>query len=248
MKLYQRIARLFGYEVIKCKKHPTLQSHLLNLIEQYDIDLILDVGANRGQFAEGLWRQGYRGEIHSFEPVAENVRILEQKRGTRQDWHVHPVALGDRPGSTVIHVTQASDLSSILSPNEFGRQRCREHIHQVAEQTVDVWTIDDALRKHVPDAEHRRILLKMDTQGYDLNVFAGSAEHRSSIRCILTELSLIPIYEGMPHYLDALRTFEDAGFAVTGLYPVTRNADFSLVEMDCVLVNRATTPDAERKP
>ena len=54
---------------------------------------------------------------------------------------------------------------------------------------------------------------------------------------MLSELSLIPIYSGMPHYLEALSVYESKGFSVSGFYPITRNRALALNEVDCMLVN-----------
>jgi hypothetical protein len=56
---------------------------------------------------------------------------------------------------------------------------------------------------------------------------------------MLSELSLVPIYSGMPHYLDVLGRYEDHGFAVTGIFPVSRKTDMTIIEVDCMLVNTA---------
>ena len=83
-----------------------------------------------------------------------------------------------------------------------------------------------------------RILLKMDTQGFDLNVFKGASTFIQNIICIQSEISLTPIYSGMPHYLDSLKTYEDAGFVITGLYPISRKEDMTVIEMDCMMLNK----------
>lgn len=82
------------------------------------------------------------------------------------------------------------------------------------------------------------IFLKLDTQGYDLKVFQGGTKSLGRICCLLSEISLIQIYDGMPNYLDALSIYQDHGFSISGMYPLTKNEDLSLIEMDCVLVNR----------
>jgi hypothetical protein len=77
----------------------------------------------------------------------------------------------------------------------------------------------------------------MDTQGYDLKVFEGALNAIGYITGILSEISLIPIYSGMPHYLESLGKYEEYGFVVTGLYPISRKDNFSVIEMDCMLIN-----------
>jgi hypothetical protein len=86
-------------------------------------------------------------------------------------------------------------------------------------------------------------MLKMDTQGYDLKVYRGAASSLGRVQAVVSELSFQPIYEGMPDYRQMLAEFESAGFAVSGLFPVSRNPDLSLIEMDCVLV-RQVAPTA----
>jgi hypothetical protein len=59
------------------------------------------------------------------------------------------------------------------------------------------------------------------------------------IHCLLSEVSFIPIYDGMEHYLDVLKTFESYGFSATGFYPITRDKEsLSLIEMDCMMINK----------
>ena len=236
MKLHNKIARLFGYEMIKRKKQPTLNTHLINLINRHAIELVLDVGANFGQFGTMLRNEGYKGEIHSFEPVSKTFESLSAKCSGDHRWFVHQVAMGDVCGEKTIHVTESSNLSSFLEPNDFGKEEFKR-IKVVSEEVVEVSTIENFLTTQMPDFDKRRILLKMDTQGYDLNVFKGSLKVLGSIVCVLSEISLTPIYSNMPHYVDSLKKYEEYGFVVTGFFPISRKDNLSLIEMDCTLLN-----------
>jgi FkbM family methyltransferase len=241
MKPYRKIAKIFGYELIKRSKHPTLSPHIINLINHYKIDLVLDVGANYGQFGKMLRDEGYKGEIHSFEPVSHSFDNLQKTCINDEKWFVHKLAMGAADGKGTINVTDASDMSSFLNPNAFGEGKF-EKINVVHREMVEIETIDGFLLKEITDFNKRRIFLKIDTQGYDLKVLEGSLNAIDYIVCILTEISLIPIYSGMPHYLDALRKYEEYGFVVTGLYPVSRDKkNLSVIEMDCALINSKKT-------
>ena len=66
MRLLRRVFYFFGYELISTRKSPTLYSHLENIFKLYRIDVVLDVGANTGQFATLIREMGYRGDIYSF--------------------------------------------------------------------------------------------------------------------------------------------------------------------------------------
>jgi FkbM family methyltransferase len=236
MKLIQKFACSLGYELIRKKKHPSLGSHLINLINLYNINVVLDVGANQGQFGRMARNLGYDGEIHSFEPVSETFEKLCKEASGDPNWHLHKIGLGEVDKQAVINVAKSSDLSSILTPNSFGKEKYQK-IEVDRQETIEIQALDNFI-----SAWHlngKQILLKMDTQGYDLNVFAGATNSIDSIFCMLSELSITPIYSGIPGYQIALKTYESAGFQISGIYPVSRNQDLSVIEMDCFLVNRS---------
>jgi len=240
MNIFRKIFKVLGYEIIKSKKHPTLGSHTINLINQYDIDLVLDVGANTGQFAKKLRIDGYIGDIHSFEPVTATFQYLLDASKGDSKWHVHKKALSFEEGELEINISESSDLSSFLGANVFGKDRFTQ-IKNFESEVVDVSTVDAFLENEIPSYGSRNIFLKMDTQGFDLQVFAGASKTINCIRCLLTELSFIPIYDGMPHYLKSLKRYEDSGFAVSSFFPISRKSkkDFTVVEMDCTMINQS---------
>ena len=157
----------------KRNKHPTVSSHIINLINHYKIDLVLDVGANHGQFGVTLRNEGYKGEIHSFEPVSHSFVYLQKTCLDDEKWFAHKLAMGAADGKDVINVTEASDMSSLLDPNDFGQGEF-EKINVVHREIVEVETIDGFLPEKITDFNKRRIFLKMDTQGCDLKVLEGS--------------------------------------------------------------------------
>lgn len=236
MKVHKAIAKAFGYELLKRSKHPTINSHLSNLINHNNINVVLDVGANNGQFGLMLRNEGYQGEIHSFEPVSKTFDNLNYACLKDKKWFPNKVAMGSVSGEETVHITEASDLSSFLNSNDFGKEKFKKIMVSQTEK-VNVSTIDNYLTTRIENFEKRNILLKMDTQGYDLKVFEGALNTIEHIDCILSEISLIPIYSGMPHYLDSLRKYEKYGFVVTGLYPISRKSDLSVIEMDCFMIN-----------
>lgn len=246
--MFKSLARLFGYELINRRRCPTLDAHLGQILQRRRIDLVIDAGANTGQFAAALRKQGYRGLILSFEPVAATFRKLQSNARRDKRWQVFQLALSDRAETLSINTFGASDLSSVLPLNATG-----EDLYRAAgsgrPETIEADTLDNVLRAQASSAAS--VLLKMDTQGFDLKVFRGAAETLKHVEVVVSELSFQPIYVGMPGYREMLSEYEAAGFAVSGFHPVSRRPDLTAIEMDCVLVRARDargTDDVSRLP
>ncbi len=237
MRLHHKIARMFGYDLIHVNRnHPTIESHLQRLFKALDINVVLDVGGNTGQYGKMLRQIGYQGRIVSFEPVPECYETLRSMADER--WEVHNVALGSENSRIDLNITQASAFTSFLHPNDYARQIRGKEVPVVDIRQVDVRVLDDMLPEILSSTkgESFRVFLKMDTQGYDLNVFQGASDSLDLICGLQSEISIIPLYEKMPDYIEAITTFRKKGFELTGLYPVTRDHDsLFLVELDCVM-------------
>jgi len=239
MELLHSLARGWGYELVRRKKSASLRSHLSQVITRHAIDVVIDVGANDGQFVQLIRSEGFRGKVFSFEPVASTYQKLCRIAHADPDWQIINQALGEQAGEAQINVMQSSDLCSLLEPNDFGRAAF-PRLEVSHRETIVMDTVDNFLARQTL-AETARILLKMDTQGYDPQVFKGAERSLPRIVCLVSELSLIPIYAQAPHYLDVLRVYESKGFVPSGLYPVSRSDDLSVIEMDCVLINQAAS-------
>jgi FkbM family methyltransferase len=79
--------------------HVALGVQLEWLLAHYQINLILDVGANDGQFAREMRELGYNGRIASFEPMASCIATLQKLAEADPLWSVHPFGLGREAGS-----------------------------------------------------------------------------------------------------------------------------------------------------
>jgi FkbM family methyltransferase len=203
------------------------------LIRSLGVDLVIDVGANRGQFAASI-RRFYDGPILSFEPVSTAFDTLSRASATDPDWHVRKVALGDRTAEMTIHVSERTEFSSMLSANEYLAARFGSGSEPTREEVVPVRRLDDVLADLEDTVRGRRVFLKLDTQGFDLNVFRGLGSRVDDVVALLSEVSLIPIYDGMPHWTESVAEYEASGFGVVGLYPITKDHG-RVIEYDCLL-------------
>lgn len=202
-------------------------SFLRRLLDQLQIDCVLDVGANRGQFARELRGIGYKGRLISFEPIASEFSVLEKEFEDDPKWRGYQIALGSKLESMSITIPKLTVMSSLLE-TEVAEKGTRK-------ETVEVKRLDDVLPALVTEFGVSRIFLKMDTQGYDLEVFKGASGCTDMIQGIQSELSVQPIYKNMPHYLEALDAYEVAGFDLYNLSVVNRIASGGLLELNCFM-------------
>lgn len=243
MRLHRTIPHFFGYDMIRLSKQPTIESHLQILFDHYNINLVLDVGANSGQYAKMLRNKvKYKGRIISFEPVSSVFKQLSENSASDEKWDVFQVALGQAEKTLDINIAASSDYSSFRTPNENATGYRSNETVITSKESVKVVRLDKFLSAHLEriNKSDTNIYLKMDTQGYDLDVMHGAEKLHKHIIALQSELSMIPLYENMPTYIESLSTFDSYGFTPSGLYPISRDPDsLRLIEMDCIMINKA---------
>ena len=204
---------------------------LRELLDQLRINVVLDVGANKGWYAEQLRKIGYSGYIFSFEPVLEDFRIIEKKSSTDEKWIAVNKAVGDKDEIKQFNVIESGDekqtvLSSFLNSSNF-------EIAKVVD--VEVIRLDGFKDQILTELEELRIFLKTDTQGYDLNVWRGAEAIYPMIKALQSEISVVPIYENAPHYTESLETFERDGMELKSLNVVHLTKTGAVLEYDCIM-------------
>jgi FkbM family methyltransferase len=220
--------------------------HIAWLLDRYRVDCVLDVGANVGQFAVELRRNGFRGHIVSFEPVPAFAETLEKLAADDDKWVVQRLALGSTEGIVPMQVQRT--FSSLLPASEYGKHRFSASREGAGREPVLVplrrldTLLDELLQDVRADGEPPRVFLKMGTQGFDLEVFRGIGERLEQVVGLQSEMALLSSYEQMPRMPDALAIYEAAGFEISGLYPVTSELDGRVIEYDCVMVRANAYP------
>lgn len=239
-KLAGHLLRRCGYEAVRSEfvLEFGLALHLKDLLGSQNIDTVWDVGANRGQFYRLLREDvGFKGTILSFEPLSDLHGMLEERSRTDPKWHVFPFALGEREEQRTINVMKANDLSSFLQPDVTHTDRFHDSNSIVTRTPVAIKRLDDVFEDVSGRFHPRRSYLKIDTQGYDLEVVRGGLKALPTFIGLQTEASVLPMYRGMPDYRETIRFLNDLGFELSGVYPVAKDQKLRLIEFDCVMVN-----------
>jgi FkbM family methyltransferase len=213
------------------------------LLQDRQIDCVLDVGANEGQFALFLRSDvGYRGKIISFEPVSQVFKILESQAEKDDNWEVICTALGEESGNATINVASSSVFSSLLKISS--DDLFHSFSQPTAQEQVRVCRLDSFGERF---SGFRHFFLKTDTQGFDLAVLRGTQGILDRVDCIQIELSLVPIYEGMPGWRDVLQELEGRGFALSNVFPIAMS-HLRAIEFDCIVVRPIAASPGDHYP
>jgi len=141
------LRNVFGLEIFWSKNQPltTAQQEaktLVSMLQSFGIDLVLDVGANTGQFASEIRRYGYAGKIVSFEPLSQAHDELLRSSAGDPMWNAYSrCALGDHEGEAEINIAGNSESSSILPMLESHRSAAPSSAYQ-GKEMVPVKTLD----------------------------------------------------------------------------------------------------------
>lgn len=217
------LRNVFGLDVRKFKNIlPSVtklsEAQMVSSLHKFEIDLVLDVGANTGQFASHIRQCGYAGKIVSFEPLSSAHGVLMQSCTSDSKWDAYPrCALGDYIGSAEINIAGNSESSSILPMLESHRSAAPESAY-LGKEIVPIKTLDSVAEPYLKDA--RAPFLKIDTQGFEWQVLDGARDTLPHIKGILVELSLVPLYEGQHLWQEVIERLEVAGFTLWAFKPV----------------------------
>jgi FkbM family methyltransferase len=213
----KRFLRRLGYDVARHSIQTSPEAQLQRILQAQRVDLVLDVGANEGQYAKSLRNNGYVSRIVSFEPLGTaHAKLVEAGRGDPL-WEIaERTAIGDADGSVDIHVAANSVSSSV-------REMLPEHLRAapeslyVSQEKVPVARLDRAAEPYMRPRDV--LLLKIDTQGYEEQVLAGAARTLERAGALQVELSLVPLYEGQMLFLPMIERLEQLGFGLHALLP-----------------------------
>lgn len=213
-RLVRQLARQRGYDLVE---YPSAAFHRrLKLLRHFKVDLILDIGADTGEYVQKLRRYGYAGRVVSFEPLPDSFAKLRQSAAADPLWEVIHLALGDRDGRATLNVAANSHSSSVrdMLPTHL---EAAPHSAYVGIEVVPTRRLDSVLDE--VRGEARSIYLKIDVQGAEREVLAGAAGVMPRIVGVQMELSLVPLYDGQALLPELLELMRRHGFTLMSLEP-----------------------------
>jgi FkbM family methyltransferase len=215
LKVIRSVLNPIGYDIVKYKT--SWPPHIvLDHLNMNAIQTVLDVGANAGQYSQGLRKAGYKGRIISFEPASLPYQDLVKRASHDKNWQTFSYALGEADGYSSIHISRHSPSSSIL-PMTSLHLDASPGSEYLGEERIEVKTLDSIYNSLGIAGEN--VFLKVDTQGYEKKVLMGASESLSSIKGIQLELSAHELYEGEEIYFSICRFAEERNFRLVRIIP-----------------------------
>lgn len=205
--------RRLGIEVKRYKPFYIFDCQVDTWLKQNPVDVVLDVGANTGQYAYGLLRNGFPGNIISFEPLSDAYKLLVKNSSKNENWYIAPrMAIGDFDGETDINIASNSASSSLMPM--LPQHECSEPSSKyIKTEKTKVCTLDGLIGNVIPSC-YKSFFIKIDTQGYEDKVLLGIKNNFNMVKGIQIELSTIPLYEGQKLYYEIIDFLVKLGFSL----------------------------------
>ncbi|NMG06553.1 FkbM family methyltransferase [Brasilonema sp. UFV-L1] len=217
-----------GFDVVRFP--PRKYNFLIKLLKNHNVDTVIDVGANLGQYATEIRTEGFDGRILSIEPIPEVFSSLQKARAKDSKWSGFNFALGSENGTTQINLTNFSDLSSILEPTEYARSvapafEIKEKI-QIPLKTLDSFWEENKL-------DNSKVFLKLDCQGFEEQILEGAHESLKKVVGVQMELSLKALYKNQRLYNESIAFMKEKNFEIYHILPVFSDINTGrLLDMD----------------
>jgi FkbM family methyltransferase len=226
----RRRRRLRGTPAAKLSLGHIDTLELLEMLAGSPPRVIHDIGANVGTWtclAKSLYPDA---AVEAFEPLEVHLAGFSRWTASFADVRLHPIALGPRDGTITIEITDFSDASSVLALTNDGRNTF--NVAPAGRRDVRMATLDGLVAAgsvRAPD------LLKLDVQGYELEVLRGAEKSLHAATAVICEVSFRQFYQGQALFPDVLNYLGDRGFRLRGFGSSLRTGE-PLVQADALFV------------
>lgn len=223
--LLRRLAHACGFEITRLplprRSDDLWQPWLARLARDRAVEVIFDVGANKGETVAWFREQMPKAVIHAFEPFAPVFKKLEEASACDNGVKCHQIALGEKAGSATLYENSADTTNSLLANSEATETYSPKHmVIPRGEHTVPVERMDDFCQR----MGIRRVdLLKIDAQGYERLILEGAGEmlHPDRIRGVYVEMLFVDYYKGQAWGGELIELLRSRGYRFWGIAAVS---------------------------
>lgn len=198
---------LFFYNVAGSTEH-------LKILKTLKCDTVIDIGANRGQFALAARLCYPDASIISFEPLHAPAKLFKEIFKNDSKTKLHISAISSNCGKSLIHISARDDSSSLL-PISSLQKRIFPGTEEVGTTEIDIGPLTDFVNKNVIVAP---ALLKLDVQGFELEALRGCESLLPRFDFVYCECSFVELYTGQSLAADVIAWLAEREFHIIGIY------------------------------
>lgn len=215
--LIKQLFRKVGIEIHSFIPSMSPDAQMIAILKHFNIDLVIDIGANVGQFSQELRKNGYSGRIISFEPQKDEFEELLKQSSDDPKWIIHQrCAVGDFDGEVELNISKNSVSSSLLKMLDTHLIAAPDSLY-IRTESVRMVKIDSVFNECRGSTND--IFLKIDTQGFEWKILDGAENSLNHIKCILLEMSFVPLYDGQHLWEETINRMRNIGFELWAFLP-----------------------------
>jgi FkbM family methyltransferase len=211
--------------------------HLRRLLQEYRVDCVFDVGANYGQYAEVLRRKAkFEGLIISFEPMPAAASALREKAKGQRNWIIEEMAIADTDDYRSLNIMKSSQLSSLSEPRHDEVEIFHDSNRVKEVVSVRTENLATAYRRLKQAYQFQRPFLKLDTQGFDVEIVSSAKNVLREFIGLQSELAVKKLYANSVDFRSAITLYQECGFQLSAFVPNNAGHFPQLIETDCIMV------------
>jgi FkbM family methyltransferase len=178
-----------------------------------NINTVLDIGANSGQFTRTISEVLPLAKIYCFEPLPDCFEELERFTHGKNQMKAYNLGLGDKSGVSSFERSEFSQSSSFLKMAD-AHKEAFPYTKQTSMVKVNIAKLDDIAK----DLDLTRpLFIKIDVQGYEKAVIEGGRDTIMKADVIICELSFVVLYESQPLFSEVYLILQQMGFEFQGM-------------------------------
>jgi FkbM family methyltransferase len=208
--------------------------------QSLNIDTVLDIGGNKGQFTKTISVLLPEARIYGFEPLPFCFDEFQKFADKNQLVKVFNVGIGDVSGKMSFESDSFSPSSSFLKMTDIHRQAYPYAGKEIKTVDVKIVRLDGFITSEKINLGNS-LFIKIDVQGYEDKVLAGGKETIKKAKIVIVETSFSVLYESQPLFGEIYQTFHDLGFSFSGMLEQSVNpVTGEVLQGDAIFINKNT--------
>jgi FkbM family methyltransferase len=197
-------------------------AHYASHLRRSGTEVLIDAGANTGQFVRAMRAVGYKGLVISFEPLSDAHTDLVRRANGDAKWEIaERCALGAATGQADINIA-ANSFSSSLRPMLDAHLQVAPESAYVGVEATPIVALGDYLARRFPNGIPS-FALKIDTQGFEAEVLEGLGSWSDRCSSVMLEMPLNALYGGAATLPELFARLNKMGFRCVDMTPGHRD-------------------------